>query len=79
MQWIQDHDIVNAPINDWFYKIFIVLSKETASEIDKKIANLSKKDTIGYIQEEFAKSWKRFIEKLAMKKDIDPNKVKRQK
>ncbi len=60
MQYIQEHDIMKNSISDIFYKIFIVLSKDRVWEIDKKIANLSKKDTIRYIQDEFGKAWKWF-------------------
>ena len=60
MQYIQEHDIVKNSISDVFYKIFIVLSKDRVWEIDKKIANLSKKDTIRYMQDEFGKAWKWF-------------------
>ncbi|MEI7558130.1 MAG: hypothetical protein WCJ45_04870 [bacterium] len=58
MQYIQEHDVVKIPIHDAFYKIFIVVSKERVGEIDKKIANLPKKDTIIYMQKEFERAWK---------------------
>ncbi len=58
IQRIQQHNLVKYPIYDTFYKIFIVISKDRIPEIEKKIANFSKKDTITYIQEEFEKSWK---------------------
>lgn len=64
IQYIQEHSLIQHPISDAFYKIFIVLSKERVWEIDKKIANSSKKDTIIYIQEEFEKTWKRFNNRL---------------
>ena len=51
-----------------FYKFFIVLSKDRIPEIEKKIANLPKKDTIIYIQNEFEKSWKRLNDKLYQKR-----------
>jgi len=68
MQRVQEHNLTKFPINDAFYKIFIVLSKDRVWEIEKKIANFSKKDTIKYIQEEFEKAWKRFNDKLYTKK-----------
>ncbi len=68
MQYIQEHDIVKNSISDVFYKIFIVLSKDRVWEIDKKIANLSKKDTITYIQEEFEKAWKWFNTRMYTKR-----------
>ena len=58
MQYIAQHGSVNQPIGNTFYKFFIVLSKPRIEEIEKKIANLSKKDTITYIQDEFQKAWK---------------------
>ncbi len=67
MQWIQSNDVVQSPISHTFYKIFIVLSKKNTEEIEKKIANLIKKDTIAYIQEEFEKSWKWFVARLNSK------------
>jgi hypothetical protein len=68
IQRVQEANLVKGPINDVFYKIFIVLSKDRVWDIDKKIANLSKKDTIKYIQEEFEKAWKWFITKLSTKR-----------
>lgn len=67
IQEIQEHNLVKTTINDTFYKFFIVLSKDCVWEIDKKIANLSKKDTIRYIQEEFEKAWKWLNIKLSNK------------
>ena len=64
IQRVQEHNLAKFPIHDAFYKVFIVLSKDRVWEIDKKIANFTKKDTIKYIQEEFEKSWKRFNDKL---------------
>ena len=58
MESVQKQDLIKNPINDGFYKIFIVLSKDRIPEIEKKIANFSKKDTIIYIQNEFEKAWK---------------------
>ena len=46
MQSVQKYDLVKHPINDSFYKFFIVLSKNHVPEIQQKIANLSKKDII---------------------------------
>jgi RNase P protein component len=66
---VQQHNLTKFPINDAFYKIFIVLSKDRVWEIDKKIANFTKKDTIKYIQEEFEKSWKWFNDKLYIKRN----------
>lgn len=68
IQRIQEHNLVKYPINDGFYKFFVVLSKDRVGEIDKKIANFSKKDTIKYIQEEFEKAWKRLNDKFYSKK-----------
>ena len=51
-----------------FYKIFIVLSKDRIPEIEKKIANFEKKDTIMYIQEEFEKARKWLTNRLYGKK-----------
>lgn len=68
IQRVQERNLVESPINDVFYKIFIVLSKDRVWDIDKKIANLSKKDTIIYIQEEFEKAWKWFTTKLCYKR-----------
>jgi len=68
IQYIQNYNAIKNPINESFYKIFIVLSKDRVWEIDKKIANLSKKDTIKYMQEEFWKSWKQFKDRLSTKK-----------
>ncbi len=58
MGYLQKHNLVKYPINNSFYKFFIVLSKARLEEIEKKIANSPKKDTITYIEEEFEKSWK---------------------
>jgi hypothetical protein len=68
LQYVQEKNIVKNPIHDSFYKIFIVLSKERIWEIDNKIANSAKKDTIKYIQEEFEKAWKWFNNRLYTKK-----------
>lgn len=68
MQYIQEHDVVKIPIHDVFYKIFIVVSKERVGEIDKKIANLPKKDTIIYMQKEFERAWKWCNDRLYQKK-----------
>ncbi len=68
MQRIQQHNIVKYPINDAFYKIFIVLSKDRVPQIEQKIANFTKKDTITYIQEEFEKARKWFTDKLYIKR-----------
>jgi len=64
MQSIQDNNLAKLPIHDVFYKIFIVLSKDRIWEIDKKIANFTKKDTIKYIQDEFEKARKWLNNKL---------------
>jgi len=64
MERVQQHNLVKYPINDAFYKFFIVLSKDRVWEVEKKIANFSKKDTIKYIQEEFEKARKRLNDKL---------------
>lgn len=68
IQRIQQHNLVKYPINDMFYKIFIVLSKDRIPEIEKKIANFEKKDTIMYIQEEFEKARKWLTNRLYGKK-----------
>ncbi len=68
IQRIEQHNLIKYPINNTFYKIFIVLSKNRIPEIEKKIANFSKKDTITYIQEEFEKSWKWLNDKLYQKR-----------
>ena len=68
MHYIHQQNIVKIPINTVFYKIFIVLSKDRVWEIEKKIANLSKKDTIIYIQKEFEKAWKGFNDRLSAKR-----------
>lgn len=67
IQSIQDNNRVTQPIWGKYYKIFIVLSKERIAESTQKIANLSKKDTITYIQEEFVKSRKYFVTKVTTK------------
>ena len=67
MQRIQQHNLVKYPINDGFYKFFVVLSKDRVWELDKKIANFTKKDTIKYIQEEFEKARKRLDNRLYQK------------
>lgn len=64
IQYVQQHKLIIYSINDLFYKIFIVLSKDRIPEIEKKIANFDKKDTIRYIQEEFEKSRKQFNDRL---------------
>jgi len=56
IQYIKDYMIIKTPINKAFYKIFIVFSKDALPELEKKIANFNKKDTIRYIQKEFEKS-----------------------
>ncbi len=66
MQIIQQDDLVKHPINNSFYKVFIVLSKVRVWEIEKKIANFSKKDIIKHMQEEFKKAWKWFNTKLTV-------------
>lgn len=68
IQRVQENNLVNNPLNDIFYKVFIVVSKDRVWEIDKKIANLPKKDTIKYIQEEFEKARKWFMSKLHAKR-----------
>ena len=68
IQRVQEQNLVTNPINSTFYKFFIVLSKNRVWEIEKKIANSPKKDTIKYIQEEFEKSWKGFNYTLYTKK-----------
>lgn len=68
IQRIEQHNLVKYPINDAFYKFFIVLSKDRIPEIEKKIANFQKKDTITYIQEEFEKSWKRVNDRMYQKR-----------
>lgn len=69
MQCIQNHNRINEPIEGKYYKIFIVLSKDRLADITKKIANLPKKDTITYIQEEFLKSRTHCMTKIATKSD----------
>lgn len=69
MHSVQKYDLVKYPIKDSFYKFFIVLSKNRIQEIQQKIANFSKKDTIKYIQAEFEKSRKWMTEKLPEKKN----------
>lgn len=64
IQSVQENNLVNYTINDAFHKFFIVVSKDRVWEIDKKIANLSKKDTIKYIRQEFEKAWKWFATRL---------------
>ncbi len=68
IQHIQERNRIKDPIHGSFYKIFIVLSKDRIWEIDKKIANSTKKDTIKYIQEEFEKAWKWFNNRLYTKR-----------
>ncbi len=68
MQRIQEHNATKFPIHNDFYKIFIVLSKDRVWELDKKIANFTKKDTIKYIKEEFEKAWKWFNNKMYQKR-----------
>ncbi len=68
MQDIQKHNLIKMPINDVFYKVFIVVSKVRVWEIIQKIANFSKKDTIVYIQKEFEQARKWFADKLEQKK-----------
>ncbi len=68
MQSVHKYDLVHHPINDSFYKFFIVVSKNCVPEIQKKIANFTKKDTIRYIQTEFEKSWTLMTEKLHEKR-----------
>jgi len=58
IQYIEQHNLTKYPINDTFYKFFVVISKDRIPEIEKKIANLEKKDTIKYIQNEFEKARK---------------------
>jgi RNase P protein component len=58
VQYIQEHMIIRTTINDRFYKIFVVFSKDALPELEKKIANFTKKDTIRYVQAEFEKAWK---------------------
>lgn len=58
VQYIQDNMIAHTPIHGKFYKIFIVFSKDALPELEKKIANFTKKDIIKYIQGEFEKSRK---------------------
>jgi len=67
MHSVQKYDLVKHPINDSFYKFFIVVSKNRVPDIQQKIANFSKKDTIKYIQAEFEKSRKLMTEKLPKK------------
>ncbi len=69
MQYVQDHQLIKMPLATLYYKFFVVLSKDRVWEIDKKIANFSKKDTIKYIQEEFEKAWKGMTSKIAYKKN----------
>ncbi len=65
MSYIQKHTLVKYPITTSFYKFFIVLSKDRLWDIEKKIANFPKKDTIKYIEQEFEKSWKRLNNRLS--------------
>lgn len=58
IELIQRKKVANISIADAWYKFFIVLAKDRVWDIEKKIANLPKKDTIRYIQEEFEKAWK---------------------
>ncbi len=58
MQYVSKNNLVQDSLGNTFYKFFIVLSKSRIEEIEKKIANLPKKDTIIYIQDEFQKAWK---------------------
>ncbi len=69
IQRIEQHNLMKYPINDAFYKFFIVISKDRIPEIEKKIANFSKKDTIKYIQDEFEKSWKWVNDRLYQKRN----------
>jgi RNase P protein component len=68
IQRIQQHNLIKFPINNTFYKFFIVLSKDRIPEIEKKIANFQKKDTIKYIQDEFEKSWKWVNDRMYQKR-----------
>lgn len=68
MQSVQDHNLIKYPINDSFYKFFIVVSKNSIPELEKKIANFTKKDTIKYIQDEFEKSRKWVTNRLDSKR-----------
>lgn len=65
IQSVQENNLIKYTINDTFHKFFIVVSKDRVWEIDKKIANLSKKDTIKYIRQEFEKAWKWFVVRLS--------------
>ncbi len=67
MHSVQIHNSAQTPIHGTFYKIFIVLSKDRIPQIEQKIANLSKKDTIIYIQQEFEKARKWYIDRLDRK------------
>lgn len=68
IQRIEQHSLVKYPINNAFYKIFVVLSKNRIEGIEQKIANFNKKDTIIYIQNEFEKSRKRFNDRMYSKR-----------
>ncbi len=65
--WMQTQGLVRSSIDGNFYKVFIVMSKDAAVQIAQKIANSPKKDTIAYMQDEFAKSRKWFTERLHQK------------
>ena len=68
MQYVSKNNLVQDSLGNTFYKFFIVLSKSRIEEIEKKIANLPKKDTIIYIQDEFQKAWKWCALRLSPKK-----------
>lgn len=68
LEYIQKENLTKLPLGGNFYKFFIVLSKDRVWEFEKKIANLSKKDTIKHTQEEFKKARKECSIKLSSTK-----------
>lgn len=64
INYVSDNNLIKRPFNKQFYKIFITLNKGRIQELQKKIANSSKKDNITYIKKEFETAWKNLIQKI---------------
>ncbi len=64
IDYVQNQQLLTKPLWKTYYKFFVVLNKNKLEEFQKGIENFTKKDSIKYVQKEFASSWSKLVIKL---------------
>lgn len=64
VSYIQKNNLDKKPINNKFYKIFVILNKKNIWELKSQIEKFDKRELNQYILEEFKDSFLKFSKKL---------------